>query len=155
MDPDPARYYWANNIGIHMIESVTISVGGDAEKKWYCKQCRQSHGSDSHPKICGLTHYKYNESKAFQLTAAAYKNWFDGEKELNTIEEFRDLDQDFLATLMNEEGLDSDEDFYDEYTCMSEEFEFAAREGTVIDSMDSDYLKLWSDLQDSGRSEPH
>nr|QBK85469.1 MAG: uncharacterized protein LCMAC101_00560 [Marseillevirus LCMAC101] len=146
MDP---QQKWTKNLTKSLIESVSISIGGDNEKKWYCNECGQSHGTASRPKVCGLQTSKYNETKAFHLIASAYKEWHDGEREIKTLEEFRDFRQNrpgFMETLEREENINSDEDFYDEETCVSENFEFVKREGIVVDRFDREYLELLNEF---------
>lgn len=120
--------------GAALLKSVTVSIGGHQEKRWYCKSCGAS-ASDpvvgrkcSAPRTTRTTDYdKFREDYGWGTDKS---------------------DEDIDSWLWNS-GPETEKEYekvVDLGPCPGESFVFETREGTVVDRMDSNMLNLWTQL---------
>jgi len=147
----PPQARWTDQWGSCLVQSVSVHIGGDSEKKWRCKDCGHDYGAVEHPTVCGATKHVYNEEKSFEVILAAHDRYFaewDGDSIFAplTKERFRELamnDDSLLLSIMDDQQIDY---VYDECGCGCTEFEFVKCEGQLLDRVNGDYLRVWEEL---------
>ncbi len=128
---DSPEIRWTKEIGEHLIEKVSITIGGDVEPRWYCASC-EHFKSDIEPApgtICNQTVKEFS----YDLFRTAWKEDRGDDLTDDNIDDLSEEFQDIVDRYT----------VYTSYTCPGREFYREKREGMVLDTMNGEYIKMW------------